>query len=164
MTTEERLEKLERELNRASRRKCWLLVGMGLCFVIVLIACVFRLTAMTAQAAGAVPKEIRAANFILEDGKGKTRASLGMSEDGPVLRLNDEKGNMRAALYVHDKAGLNLFDEKNKTRAFLGVVQNVPILFLYDETGNARTQLFFSDKTGPGLFLFDEKHNRLPIK
>ena len=71
---------------------------------------------------------------------------------------------MRAALYLHDKAGLSLFDENGKTRAFLGVVQNVPIMFLYDETGNARAQLFFSDKTGPGLFLFDEKHNRLPIK
>jgi hypothetical protein len=164
MITEERLEKLERGLNRANRRNHWFLVGMGLCLLIVVVVCVFGLPAMTAQAAGAAPKEIRATNFILEDADGKTRAGLVMSEDGPVLRLNDEKGNMRAALYVHDKAGLSLFDENGKTRAFLGVVQNVPIMFLYDETGNARAQLFFSDKTGPGLFLFDEKHNRLPIK
>ena len=31
MTTEERLEKLERELARAKRRNRWLLAGLGLC-------------------------------------------------------------------------------------------------------------------------------------
>ena len=37
MTTEERLEKLEKELCRANRRNRWLLAGMGL-FGVVLIA------------------------------------------------------------------------------------------------------------------------------
>ena len=38
MTTEERLEKLEKELRRANRRNRWLLVAFGLCIVIGVIA------------------------------------------------------------------------------------------------------------------------------
>ena len=41
MTTEERLEKLEKELSRAKRRDLWLLVGVGLCLGTGLVAWAF---------------------------------------------------------------------------------------------------------------------------
>ena len=37
MTTEERLENLERELARAKRRNRWLLAGLGLCLGILVV-------------------------------------------------------------------------------------------------------------------------------
>jgi hypothetical protein len=81
-----------------------------------------------------------------------------------VLRLNDEKGNIRAALYVHEKAGLSLYDENGKMRLAIGVVQKMPVLFFYDEADNARVKLYYSEKTGPGVSLEDDKGNRLPLK
>ena len=63
MTTEERLEKVEREL-----------------------------AAVYALGVGAVPKTIRAKEFILEDENGKRRAGLRVLKDGPGLYLYDEDG------------------------------------------------------------------------
>jgi hypothetical protein len=164
MTTEERLEKLEWGQNRAKRINRWLLAGIGLCFVVMVVVGLLGLTAAPAQATGEKPKKVHATNYVLEDNDGKTRAQFFMSEDGPVLRLNDEKGNIRAALYVHEKAGLSLYDENGKMRVAIGVVQKMPVLFFYDEADNARVKLYYSEKTGPGVSLEDDKGNRLPLK
>ena len=71
MNTEERLEKLEREL-----------------------------FAVQAQEASGGPKAIRANQFILEDETGKTRGALGVAKDGPTLALLDENGKHRVRLDV----------------------------------------------------------------
>jgi len=161
MTIEERLEKLERELSRANRRNRWLLAGMGLCLAIVVIACIVGLTA---RAAGAAPKEVRATNFVLEDMNGKTRASLGMDEDGVELRLKYGNGNIGAALCLHDdKMVLSLSDNNGKPRAVLGATQKGPILCLYDEREEPRASLVVLND-GPHLALYDEKGKPLPIR
>jgi hypothetical protein len=85
---------LEKELIRANRRNRWLLAGVGLCLGISLVAWAFGPTSATAQTAGTTPKEIRANSFILEDGEGKTRAMLEVSEQGPALDLFDENGEL----------------------------------------------------------------------
>ncbi|MCX5733131.1 MAG: hypothetical protein NTW68_02220 [candidate division NC10 bacterium] len=135
MDTEERLEKLERELFAEKRRNRWLLVAVGLGVVGVLAWSLGTITP-TAQAQGANigPKVIRATQFILEDENGKPRAGLSMSKDGPRLTLADETG---------------------RPRAWLGVSKVGPRLVLADETGNPRVGLGV-DKAGPGLVLFDE--------
>ena len=117
MTTEERLDHLERQLSRANRRNRWLLAGVGLCLGIGLVAWTFRPTAATAQPAGAALKVVRATRFVLEDEKGKLRAMLAMDKDGPGLVLYDEKGNMRVLLAMgKDGPGIILCDEKEKPR------------------------------------------------
>ena len=57
MTTEERLEMLERELGRAKRRNRWLLTAVGLAAGVTLLAVIFlQETTATAQVGGAVVK------------------------------------------------------------------------------------------------------------
>lgn len=82
MTIEERLEKLERELSRVN------------------------------QAVGGTFNELRAYKFVLEDENGKSRAVIGVSKDGPALRLLDENGKPRVELSIwKDGPGLVLLDE-----------------------------------------------------
>ena len=165
MTTDERLEKLERELSRARTRFRWLVVGAGLCVqsVAVIYAIGQYQTTFLPRATEA-GKEIRANNFVLEDANGQPRASLGMDEDGLVLRMRYENGNIGAALCLHDeKAVLSLSDNNGKPRAVLGLAKKMPLLCLYDEREEPRATLaLLAD--GPHLVLRDEKGKPLPIR
>ena len=136
MTTEERLEKLEKELMRGRRFNCWLLAGLGLVIVVWVVGWAFRPGTATAQPAGAAAREVRACRFILEDENGKTRAWLEVNKDGPILSLFDEKDKPRAILKV-DKTGpgLGLSDENGKPRVILSVDKDCPILTLSAEQG-----------------------------
>ena len=182
MTTEERLEKLERELTetkalaarRPDVRRGWLLAVVGVAVVGLGLAWTLAKTTATAQAqaAGAVPKTIRANEFILEDADGKRRAWLGVDKDGPGLHLLDENGKPRAVLTVtKDGPGLNLYDEKGNGRAALGVLKDGAALALFDEKGKGRTTLGVNQTVTPdgktitypesSLLLFDEKGKRI---
>jgi hypothetical protein len=165
MTTDERLEKLERELSRARTRFRWLVVGAGLCIISVAVIYAFGQyqTTFTPRATKA-SKELHANSFVLEDANGKPRASLGMDEDGVELRLRYGNGNIGAALCLHDeKMVLSLSDNSGKPRAVLGVTKNMPLLCLYDEKEEPRATLaVLAD--GPHLVLRDEKGNPLPIR
>jgi len=168
MTTDERLEKLERELSRARTRFRWLVVGAGLCIISVAVIYAFGQYQTTfiprAPRAAETSKEIRANNFVLEDANGKPRASLGMDEDGLELRLRYGNGNIGAALCLHDdKVVLSLSDNNGKPRAVLGLTQKVPLLCLYDEKEEPRATLAVT-ADGPHLVLRDEKGKPLPIR
>jgi hypothetical protein len=168
MTTDERLEKLERELSRAKTRFRWLVVGAALCFMSVAVIYAYGQyrTAFLPRAPRATEasKEIRANSFVLEDANGQPRASLGMDEDGLELRLKYANGNIGAALCLHDdKMVLSLSDNNGKPRAVLGVIHNVPLLCLYDEKEEPRATLAVT-ADGPHLVLRDEKGNPLPIR
>lgn len=117
MTTEERLEKLERELAASKRRnrRLWIVL------VAILGGCALAWTftkgigTAWAQAEAKGEKVIRANRFVLEDGQGRERGKLEMTVDGPALRLSDEKGNTRAVLSIFEnEPGLKLWDEKGK--------------------------------------------------
>ena len=157
MSTEERLEKLERELFAEKRRARWLLATVGL-GVLGVLAWTWATSTPTAQAQGANtgPKVIRATQFILEDETGKARARLVVDKDGPGLALYDETGQIRAGLGVNkDGAELTLLDETSKPRAMLSMGKDGPGLVLGDETGKKRVGLAV-DKEGPRLALDDE--------
>ena len=101
MTTEERLENLERELTRVKRNNRLLMLGTVILAVLVLGW--YPLTqqwvsSAYAQGTPTGPKIMRANQFILEDENGKPRASLVLVKDGPVLSLDDENGKTRATL------------------------------------------------------------------
>jgi len=165
MTTEERLEKLERELSRARTRFRVLVVGAGLC--LASLAAVYAYGQFTLKphpGATEVSEELRAKNFVLEDGNGRVHATLGMFEGGAMLRLNAENGDVGATLYLNDeRAGLTLNDKNGKHRAVLAVTQNIPILCLYDEKGEPRASLAVI-KDGPRLNLRDAKGQLMPIR
>jgi hypothetical protein len=92
MTTEERLENLERELARAKRRNRWLLAAGGLAFGAWLLAGTLEPRTAGAQAAGAAVNEVRAKAFVLVDDAGKPRAVLSVNAVGPALDLFDAAG------------------------------------------------------------------------
>jgi hypothetical protein len=169
MTTDERLEKLERKLARAKRRNRWVLAAVGLGAL--------AWTVMGAAPAGgpspqAVPvgkasptadktadpqpgavvlKVIRANEFIVEDENGKTCATLGASKGGLLVR--DENGKVRAALGVGKEGpGLFLYDANGKLRATLAASKDESGLLLRDEKGKVRVELWMG-KEGPALVL-----------
>jgi hypothetical protein len=108
MTTEERLEKLERELTLAKRHNHWLLAIAGLIVLTMVLAMIFSGGDNTALAQGARSegKVVRANKFILEDEKGKPRALLIVHEGEPSLGLFDDKGQVRTWLGIPGLASL----------------------------------------------------------
>lgn len=162
MSAEERLQRLERELTRAKRRDHWLLVGLVLAAMMGFLGWTGMGAAVTAHAqpAAQAQKVISAQGFVLEDENGKNRAVLGMTAEGPVLRLLDENGKVRAELgqkAIHGQAFI-LGDEfaKNHSRAILVMSPEGPMLILSDENGNIRTSLSVFG-TGSRLDLMDAK-------
>jgi len=156
MTTEERLENLERELARAKRRTRRLLAGAVLVLGIGLVVWAFGPDKTLAQVAAGGVKEVRANQFLLVDENGKPRAKLSVDKDGPWLVLADENGKDRAALGVdEDGPRLALLDANGKVRAGLAMDEDGPGLYLYDENDNLRVMVSV-DKDGSGLSLSDE--------
>ncbi len=134
MTTEERLENLEREVGRAKRRSRWLLAALGLGLA--------ALALVWALAGGAPGAEVRARRLVLEDDEGRERATLEMGAYGPRLRLLDAAGQDRARLAViADDSGLSLADENGKFCALLRVSKEGRALGLADENGKPRVVL-----------------------
>ncbi len=89
MSTEERLEKLDRELIQQKRRYHRLLAGLLAVFIgaIVVVMADSPLSRCAAQAPATrkdVPDVIRARRFELVDEKGNLRSFWGVNKDGPA--------------------------------------------------------------------------------
>ena len=180
MSTEERLEMLERQMSAAKRRNRWMLAAVGLLLGGAIVWLAFRPGTAWAQpnviratpirralAAGraprstrsAVPTVIRANQFILQDKGGKVRASLGSGKGGVSLDLFDQRGTARAILSVNkDGPSVNLLDERGKLCAILSVTNHRVGLSLADRNGKLRAWLAVG-KNGSSLCLSDEKGN-----
>lgn len=160
MTAEERLEALELAVAKSRKHLRLLITGAG----IGLISTAALLLNGSRSDAAEANKEIRAASFILEDSKGKPRASLSREEDGVVLRMLYENGKVGAALCLHeDKTVLSISDHEGKPRAVLGLAKEMPLLCLYDEKAEARATIaLLAD--GPHLILRDENGKSLPLR
>ena len=162
MTTEQRIENIERELIFTKRQNRMVLIGS--CFLMGIFALMWMnlggLTPVSAQ--DVTPKVIRAQMFAVEDKDGKIRARLFMSSNGPVLNLCDKNNKAAAILSVpEDMPGdgptLELRDANGKPRANLTVATNgAPALFLLDENNNSGVELVVS-KDSRGLGLRDGK-------
>jgi uncharacterized protein involved in exopolysaccharide biosynthesis len=76
MTTEERLENLERELARTKRRNRWLLVVVGLVVVGLILAWTLTETTPAAQA-----------QVVASEGEGCAETLITQSADGKTLYL-----------------------------------------------------------------------------
>ena len=160
MTTEERLENVERELGRQKRRNHWLLGVVLLVAVGLFVPVLFGITAFRTRAeVKGTAREVRARSFILEDEYGKVRARLSVLKDGPGLVLYDENGKVRAALSVlKDGPMLRMYDENGKVCAVLSVNKDGPGLVLLDENGKGRAMLSVN-KGDPDLTLFGKNGN-----
>lgn len=152
MNTEERLEKLEKELARAKRRSRVMLVA-----VVMTVIGVFLLGA----GGESVPKRIRAQEFDVVDASGGVRAALLVSENGagPSLKLYDQNGEPCVVLGMGDSGpALGLCDRTGTTRIALAMLADgEPTLSLYDQNDTARAVLAIFAKSGqPMLGLADQ--------
>jgi len=109
MTTEERIEKMERQLVQVR----WFNRCLIAC--IVLSLGVWSIMKTERAWAQSDTKEIRANKFVLEDLKGKTRAELSLEEVQTSMWLWDRNGKVRVSLTVTENGpNLSLMDENSK--------------------------------------------------
>jgi hypothetical protein len=150
MTTDERMEKMEKELARLRWfNRCLIgciVLSLGVCFI-------WKTLGPETAWAQSRAKEIRASKFILEDPNGKPCATLGYIENkGPALLLLDKNDVVRASLDLTPKGpGLELIDENHNTR-----VQLHEGLMLRDENETPRVVLGILGRQGPQLVLIDQ--------
>ncbi len=120
-------------LERQNRRQRWLILLLPL-FALVLGA--------ASQNESLNAKKVVAEEFVLTDGKGNTRASLMLVDDGAHLVLQDSSGKARVRLAANpNDAGpmLLLYTKNEKTALATGQSKDNGIGFIefYDE-GNVR--------------------------
>ena len=157
MTTDERIENLEKGLASARRLNRWLLAAVGLALGVWILAGTFGPRTAGAEGGAGVVDKVRAKNFVLVDDAGKPRAMLCMDKDGAMLGLSDKNGNPRAMLSMGKEGPmLGLVDENGKDRATLAAAKGGSMLSLSDENGKTRAMLG-AFKEGTGLVLYDEK-------
>jgi hypothetical protein len=149
MTTEERLERLEKELAGAKRRSRVMLVA-----TVMTIAGMFLLCA----GGNAVQKSIRAQSFELVDRNGMPRGGLTADTSGePCLLLLNRNGKTSASLTaIGGEPRLRLYDQNDTLRALLDVLESgLSGLFLGDRNGKLRAVVDVTD-VGPALTLYDQ--------
>lgn len=152
MTTEERLEELEKEQARAKRRSRAMLAAAVAMAAVAIVAVVLLLgygrrtskvqlsTSLSGAGRDSVQDVVRAKRFELVDASDTIRAVLGMRKTGrPGLWLRDQNGEVRACLAMNDSDG-------------------TPFLCLYDSTGSDELKL--DTKEPPGLYLYDQQNDR----
>ena len=157
MTTEERLETLEKELALTKRRIRRLLQGVVCLFAAGCVFAVLLSTMGSAKAQG--EKVIRANKFIVEDQNGKPRVILAVNRDRPSLTMADQNGKTRTNLSVETNGpSLEMYDQNEKVRAYLNVDKDGgPGLTLLDQKGTIRALVGPTETTTP-----DGKVTRYP--
>lgn len=128
MTTEERIQKLERNNRR---------LGIGITILVL-----FGGTIVATSATSVPPQDLVVRSLSVVDENGKTRASLMADVYGAGLQLLDEDGNVRAEL-VSKKTGtaLTLRDGSENGNVRLAIGKNGPNLILQDSNGNKVSSL-----------------------
>jgi len=158
MTTDERLERLEKELTRAKRHNLWLLTTTGLIVLTLTLMRVFTGLENNAHAKGKgnEPRVVSANEFILEDGEGRCRSKLFVDTKGPCFNLIDEKDRLRAQLrLIKDEPFLILMNEKGNGSVSLNQKEQGVGLVLCDQEYRVRG-VFAVTKSGAGIEIWDE--------
>jgi hypothetical protein len=147
MTSEERLEKMERELVAVNNR--WRLTLLGLVFVVLAVG---GLVWNYVQEAWFAQKVICANEFIVQDKNGNLCASLAANMGYPMLTLFDKNiigASARLSLY-DGGAGLFLTGGYGEGKSIsLDAGKYGPCLKLYDNKSNIRATLGTNQTTTP---------------
>ena len=142
-----RLEVLERKQRRTQRGLLASVVALGL------------VVTLGQAAPKKAPKTIRASQFMVVDGKGRTRASLGMSGGGPELVLMNSRGRGLFQVRVPkipEKAALYMHDPKSRSGMELAMTTNGPVLHFTDKQGT-RLRLATNELNAPLAAVYDAK-------
>ncbi len=154
MTTEQRVERIEKQLNRY-RRLLTLTIGGVAAYVATWI---LGPQMLLAQPATATSKEIRSLSFVLVDESDKIRAVLGFEESGSVsLKFRDVNGKIRLGISAGEEgSGLAILDESGKLRVDLAVNKDEPRFAFSDGSSKPRFVIFESSDGSLMLNMFDE--------
>jgi hypothetical protein len=140
-----RLERLERHNRRLRLGGALLLLGI---------------VAGATMGQGRGPSHaVEAQRFVVKDARGKSRAVLGMSAEGPGLSLYDPDGNARAALALagDNTSRLGFYDRQGKSRVVVDVQEDgTSTVGFYDKTGKAHAHLRVAPDGSPVLGFFDK--------
>ena len=121
MTTEERLEKMERDYRRLKIGVYWVAAFA----LLVAFASDISLDPLTTR------------GLVIEDDDGNTRAVLGIKEGLVTFDLLDKNGKPRASMRVADDGpALVLVDENGKIRTLMTLIEGSPAFNLLDEKGD----------------------------
>lgn len=123
-----RLEYLERE----SRR--WRIIAL------LMVVGAAALVSMGQTSPHRLPKTLEAEEFVLRDGRGQVRASLGMAQNptATVLQIHGDNGKPRTRITVSSdgSSSLEVMDGGERVRVLLGVKDSgSPRIWLGNENG-----------------------------
>lgn len=131
---------------------------LSLVALTLLASASFSATKPTPAPAAAIPKVVRAQAFELTDAAGKTRAWLGVSDDGAtVLKLLDGEGKTKVLV---DSDGLiEVLDAEGKARVTVGAMGDGYGIGLLDSKGTIRADLCLDSSNAPSVTVRDAAGN-----
>ena len=152
-----RMEQFERENQRLRRLGVYVLGAVG---VLLGLAAAFVVVAARHGMPGFVPTVTESRRFIVRDGEGKVRATIGTNAEGSSqFMLQDEGGRERLRMSVlpDGGAGVAFVDSTGRSRMVLGLLpdQSASVV-LADGGGKTRTVLNLSPN-GASTILFADK-------
>lgn len=149
----ERLSRLESQQARLQRSNKHLRMMTGA--MLLLCGALF-----TMAQTSTVTDTVEAQQFLLRDGSGKLRGSMGVLSDGAVgLNLSDPNGRTRVTLDLASNGtpGVDLYDQNGKERATVALGDaGDPGVGLYGPDGHLRTALDVPKKDTPGLSFYKD--------
>ncbi|MFC1551568.1 hypothetical protein ACFL6P_03275 [Candidatus Latescibacterota bacterium] len=151
MTTEERLNKLEREVDRTKRiNRVLVLLLFGVCLSLWLFG------GVNSTAQQGVADEIRARKVLLVDNVDRNRIVLDAEKDMADITFYDENKSARLLIGVNnERSELTFYDEMEIPRIFLVVSEEDEGIEMYDENYNPRVYMGVNDEK-VGLDIYDE--------
>ena len=149
-----RVEELERDNRRLRRLGTYMLVGMGT--LLGLSASIIVVAARHGMP-GLVPQVTESRGFLLRDGEGQIRATLGMNKKGAAqLALQDADGRdrLRFSVLADGSSGAAFVDSAGASRIVMGLLPDeTSTIVLADHAGKTRTVLGLS-KNGASTIVF----------
>jgi hypothetical protein len=152
----DRMDRLERENRRLRRFGNLSLIGMAI--ILGLAAAVFWFSGRFGTLGG-VPENLVARQFSLRDGRGATRGTWSVADDGTVrLLFNDGQGRARVRVSVlpDGSSGFTFADSTDHRLLVLGVLPDQSVsLVMSDNSGTPRAVLGLSGGGAANLVFAD---------
>jgi hypothetical protein len=153
----ERMEHIERENRRLRSAGRTMLVGMAIVLGITVAVFIY-----SGSFGVGVPQSIAARQFIIRDGKGTSRGTWGIADDGTVrFILSDQNGRprVRVSLFQDGSSGVSLADSADRKLVVLGALPDQSTSFVMSDhagvpravlgmSANGSANLVFADRDG----------------
>lgn len=163
----EQLAKLEQRVDELERvrgpddRKRWVGPALGAAALVVLVTLATRSGNLVKI--GSVASSVEAGAFVLKDGDGVQRASLGILDDGEAgFTLSDANGltRLRLAVLPDGSPGVSLLDTDGETRAILGLLADGTTTLVFADGGSVPRGILALTPDGAARIIFNDENGR----